>query len=505
MKALLAIVCIASVAAAAKNPEPAAERRINIGILNFEQFDHAAEIASQAQYDLIALVKEIGFYRCYDQAALETGLSKAGKKMPLHCRDPRCVLDIGTTTGMDRMLFGSIEWGNRRCGVRMTLIDVVTRKTVETVTLQGAPGVAPADVLKAAVAKLHGHEGEINAAMENYYGPAVHNERQFFISSAGCIGAGLLYGAINYGVEQKTGKVEAEYLDEPLSGLATTGVPLFARPAALANAYVAASDDAYGVLYNPAGMAWVAGPEAVLAYQYRFGLDNFAASYANKATREIGFGQALLYRADRERLMTEMYFVSAFAYKFNRLPSFLRPFSLGANVKVLGNRVKSTSDISPGGSSLGVGLDVGLLWELSDQIRYGLLFRDVPVLNYWKNVTTGMRYFEAQPSALLMGGTFQAGYSTFLIAEGQFPLYNDQPWKMAGGLEHEFFNLFFLRVGLQREIMAPYKTPWKITGGFGLKVNAEQLAGKRFSLDGSYEYNTLHVFDVINVSMLLGF
>ena len=152
-----------------------------------------------------------------------------------------------------------------------------------------------------------------------------------------------------------------------------------------------------------------------------------------------------------------------------------------------------------------MGLDLGLLWELSDQIRYGLLFRDVPVLNYWKNVMTDRRYMEPQASSLQMGGTFQAGYSTFLIAEGQIPLYKDQPWKMAGGLEHEFFNLFFLRAGLQREIMALYETPWKITGGFGLKVNTEQLAGKCLSLDGSYEYNTLHVFDVINVSMRFGF
>jgi hypothetical protein len=38
------------------------------------------------------------------------------------------------------------------------------------------------------------------------------------------------------------------------------------------------------------------------------------------------------------------------------------------------------------------------------------------------------------------------------------------------------------------------ESPWKITGGLGVNV-------KRFSLDGSYEYNTLRVFDVINVSL----
>jgi hypothetical protein len=509
VKALLGILLVLSIGnAAVKDTATAAASRIKIGILNLEKFDKASDIADKVQGDLVSLINEVGFYQTFDQATLERGLEKTGKKIPSHCRDPRCVLDIGRMSGMDRMLFGSIEWDNNRCGVRLVLIDVLTRKTIETINLLGEPGVSATDVLRAAIARLHGSSRSGSGKLEPYYGPKVHNEKQFLISSAACLGVGLLYSGVNYGVEQKTGGTEAEYnylADEPLSGISTTGVPLFARPAALANSYVAASDDAYGVLYNPAGMAWVAGPEAVIAYQYRFGLNNFAASYVNKATREIGFGQALLYRSDPEGLMTEMYFVSAIGYKFNRLPANIHPISLGANIKVISNRVKSTSDLSPGGSSFGVGLDLGLQWELSDQIRYGLLFRDVPVVNYWKNVLTDTRYAEPLPPTLLMGGTFQAGYSTFLIAEGQIPLYKDQPWKMSGGLEQEFFNLFCLRLGLQREIMSSHDMPWKVTGGFGLKVGTEQFAGKYLAVDGSYEYNTLRVFDVINVSMRFGF
>jgi hypothetical protein len=36
-------------------------------------------------------------------------------------------------------------------------------------------------------------------------------------------------------------------------------------------------------------------------------------------------------------------------------------------------------------------------------------------------------------------------------------------------------------------------TDWKITWGFGLKVN-------RISLDASHEYNTFGMFDVLNIS-----
>jgi hypothetical protein len=507
VKALLALLMVGltgCISVAVSAEEKAAEDRVRVGILNLEKYNKAEEIADKAQYDLITLFKEVGFYECFDQAAIEKTMESVEKKMPPHCRDPKCVLEVGKTIGMDRMVFGEIEWGNNRCGIKLAMMDVPSRQTIEKVNLQGAAGVPVADVLKASVAKLHGREiDETN--LEAYFGPTVHNEKQLLISTAACLGVGLLYGIINYGVEQDVTRLSADYQDEPLSGIATTGVPLFARPAALANAYVAVSDDAYGVMYNPAGMAWVAGPEAVLAYQYRFGLDNIAASYVNKATREIGFGQGLLYQADREHLMTELYFISSVAYKFNNMPGILRPVSLGANVKILSNRVKSTSDISSGGSSLGVGLDLGLMWELSEVIRYGLLFRDVPVVNYWKNVKTDERYFEPHPATLLMGGAFQAGYSTFLVAEGHIPLYKDQPWRMAGGIEQEFFNLFKLRVGIQREIMALYETPWKFTGGFGFTVNSEKLAGKYVSLDGSYEYNTLQVFDVINVSLRYGF
>lgn len=505
MKALLILVLVTAIGITAADKKPAAEEnRVKIGILTLEQFDRATDIADKIQFDLVSMIKDIGFYQCFEQKKLENALAELKQKFPRHCRDPRCVLDIGKSTGMDRMLFGSMEWGYNRFGVRLTLIDVLTRQTIESVKLKGAEGVKPQEVLRAAVKKLHGQAID-DAVMEQYYGPEVFNKKEWLITSAATIGLGILYSSINYGVEQDVSRISATYTDEELSGFSTTNIPLFARPAALANAYVAASDDAYGVLFNPAGIAWIRGPEAVLAYQYRFGLDNFAATYVNKATREIGFGQALLYRSDRDQLMTEMYFVSAFAYKFHKLPSYIRPFSLGANLKIIGNRVKSTSDISSGGSSIGVGLDMGLIWELSDVIRYGLMFKDLPVLNYWKNVKTGERYYEASPTSLMMGGTFQAGYSTFLIAEGYIPLYEDQPWKMAGGIEQEFFRLFKLRVGIQREIMAAYKTDWKLTGGFGLKFDTEQWSGKYISLDGSYEYNTLQVFNVLNISLKYGF
>jgi hypothetical protein len=487
--------------------EKSSESKVRIGILDLQGFGEALSMSKKASEDLKSIVQEIGFYDVFDQTAIEDILKKIDKKMPSHCDDPRCVIDLGNTSGLDRILYGSIDLNRKRIGTKLSIIDMRMRQTIESVSIEGEPGVSAESVLRAAVAKLHGNSTD-TLKYSKYLGPEVHHEKQFLFSTASFIGAGLIWGIVNYMVDGSYQKLVADYpSNESLSGISSSAdqIPLFARPAALANAYVAASDDAYGVLYNPAGMAWVTGPEAVLGYQYRFGLDNAAASYVNKATRDIGFGQALLYSGDREQLMTEMYFISAVAYKFSRLPSFIRPFSLGMNLKIASNRIKGEGEDSPSGASFGAGMDLGFLWELSDQIRYGLLLRDVPVVNRWKNMSTGQRYFENNATTLHMGGTFQAGYSTFLVAEGQLPIYKDQPWKMAGGIEQEVFRFFVLRAGIQKEIQSMIETPWKITGGFGLKIDSDPLAGRYMILDGSYEYNTLKVFDVINVSCRFGF
>ena len=131
-----------------------------------------------------------------------------------------------------------------------------------------------------------------------------------------------------------------------MSGMvsSTLQVPFFGRPAGLADQYVAASDDAYGVLYNPAGMAWLAHQDMALGYQYRFNLiNNFVASYVNKATREIGFGECVLYSGDYTHLQDELYFISSYAYKFNQHFLFFRPFSIGVSVK-LGSMTSPKSD-----------------------------------------------------------------------------------------------------------------------------------------------------------------
>ena len=73
----------------------------------------------------------------------------------------------------------------------------------------------------------------------------------------------------------------------------------------------------------------------------------------------------------------------------------------------------------------------------------------------------------------------------------------------SGGVEQEVFRVFKARVGLKKQ--AYFDTPWLITGGFGLDINTESIAGKYIIVDGAYEYNTIDVFPVANVSFRIGF
>jgi hypothetical protein len=72
----------------------------------------------------------------------------------------------------------------------------------------------------------------------------------------------------------------------------------------------------------------------------------------------MGFGQAIVYRSDRDQLMPRC--ISSLRSHTSSIVCLHRCVRVpGASVKVLGNRVKSTSVISSGGEFAGLGLDWG--------------------------------------------------------------------------------------------------------------------------------------------------
>jgi hypothetical protein len=494
------------------------ETRISIGVLNLVVNSPDPNLVSKGSDLVKSYLTALGMYTVATQVDMEKSFASIGKRFPAIARDPRVVIEIGTSCRLDRMIYGSLDQNRSGYGVVLTLIDVLRRQTIGEVRLEGAAGTDVGDLIKVAVDKLHGKVDDSAAArISVYYGPEAHNETEGVVTSGVAAVLGLVWSGANgslYGRDNNSAVLDVDYGSRGsdlgnLSGVPTSAdhIPIFGRPAALANAYVAASEDAYGVLYNPAGSAWTQSRSAAFGYQYRYGLNLFAASYVNKATREIGYGQAFLYCSDSANLLNEAYFITGLSYKFNHLVSFLRPFSLGIDLKIASIATGKTQTASAStGNAFGLWTDIGLKWELSPQIEYGLVVRDLSLVSSWHNTATNASYYEAQPPQLLMGGTFRAGYSTLLIAEGQVPLYGDQTWQMAGGIEQEMFRVIRARIGVRKEILSTLSTPWIVTGGLGLNVPTEQWFGREIVVDASYGFNQFGPFsNVLNFSGLVNF
>ncbi len=155
-----------------------------------------------------------------------------------------------------------------------------------------------------------------------------------------------------------------------------------ARPAGMGYAYTAVSDDAWGMFYNPAGLArtpfTMAGftlgrqlsPEGNLAYH--------AWSYARPLPilpgSTVGAGYLGLEQADgrgkgnAEKNELVLHFSDAFTF-----PQYYitRPFNAGANFKI-------AQVASPGkGNKLGLALDGGVLFEAPSDLRLGLSILDL--------------------------------------------------------------------------------------------------------------------------------
>jgi hypothetical protein len=120
-------------------------------------------------------------------------------------------------------------------------------------------------------------------------------------------------------------------------------------------------------------------------------------------------------------------------------------------------------------------------------INLGLVFDNIPNVMIHNNETQGVRSIENSPSSFRMGATYEVTYATMLIAEGTFPLYDDQLFRFAGGVEQKLGGVFILRLGAEKETLQSYDSPWHLTSGFGFVIPRKD---KNIYLDGAFDFNT---------------
>ncbi len=462
----------------------------SIGIINPYTNNGDSALVEEAITHIKDKLHKIGGYDVSTQKRMITSYASFNKRFPTNCNEPRRAALLGQVLGLSRMIYGKVIYSDNHYAADLYMVDSESRKIISHISLEGEEGVALEDVMYASIGQLH-EEDITDFTVNRYHGERVDKRKMMAISSGVWSAIGLGWGlATNESQDAHIEDVYSNWDAVKLSGInpAMSLVPKSARAKAMGNCYIAASKDAYGAFFNPAGAAWVDGPDASLNYQNRFGLVNaMSASYVDKATREMGWGHTIQYAGSD--LYQEIDFSTIFSYKFIDLFNFLPPTSVGASVKIHSAQTTggSGSPDDQEGTAFGGGLDIGFMTEVTKKIDGAIVFKNIPSFIRYNNVSSQYQYIEGFATEMQVGGLYEVTYNTLLICQFGVPLHHGQNWKYAGGLEQKLFSNFAIRLGAEKETFEVHELPWHLTSGLGINFPIKE---KVIHIDAAYELNT---------------
>lgn len=262
-----------------------------------------------------------------------------------------------------------------------------------------------------------------------------------------------------------------------------------ARSMAMGGAYVAITQKANSILWNPAGLSNATGNHNISfdnvnlinLYNYSF----VGYGYRLKNNHALGFG--MIYSGDEAMSETTVYLSGAFNCKKYIKLKFLKKFSLGANLKYFGSSFGNNSDGSfidgdgehqVSGSAHGFGIDLGLQTEISivkkrsiDQI--GILWRNpINTISWESKNETGTAegsYSEGLPSSLIIGYGMIKDRFIFSL-DYEKALHKDVEDVVRTGTEFRLFGRnLALRTGYSQEIYTGDNRRYSFGLGFQVK------------------------------------
>ena len=261
-------------------------------------------------------------------------------------------------------------------------------------------------------------------------------------------------------------------------------IPVGARQTATGASFTAVADDATAIYYNPAGLAQLDGPQAVLVHNKYFEDITQQWFAAASPSRHGAFGFALNYlsippfpsysAADARTGSVSAYDMAAnFAYAGSRAlnnDSFSSVL-YGVNARYITQKLDTES-------AAGYGLDAGVLLKHTDTRLSLAAAVDNIYSSELKFIDAGFK----QPRNLKTAAAYRlplaADNEAVLSLGWNFP--DDGPATVAAGLEDVFMDLFALRAGYNSfgDVAQGFSL------GFGLKLPA--FSGNRVEIDYSF-------------------
>jgi hypothetical protein len=261
-----------------------------------------------------------------------------------------------------------------------------------------------------------------------------------------------------------------------------------ARPMGMGGAFTGLADDQNAVLWNPAGLMQLKGSGVSFMWAKQLGFIPYNyLVYARPLGESQRLGAALIYSGDE--VLSETTAIISYASSLKYLGKTFSPFSLALNLKFRWASFGNNPEPDPEkvtGDALGYGLDLGLMWKISDKVSAGMLFRDLYNDINWNSSVSG-DYSEAVPSEYTLGVAYRPSVNSIITLDLRKALYRDTEDRLMLGLEQKFFRTICLRAGWGQNVGGHYSNQ-DIAFGLGLYHSLKRLD---FSFDFAYLVNDL--------------
>lgn len=316
------------------------------------------------------------------------------------------------------------------------------------------------------------------------------------------VSAGLQSGPSGTSLVGRASQVQAQNLSSIPGAFVDIGYGV--RPVSLGNAFVGLADDVNTVYLNPAGLPGLSSRQVQFTHTQLMGLVDYSFFTAAMPLPRGPHAAGLTVIASGDDLMRE--FSAHLAYGRQ-----VGPVKVGAAAKVrystFGNNLLNSSDfsgifdpdeISEGmlnqvtGDGIGFGLDLGVLYDANERLRFGVMLRDMVAPFTWNSETMGEQnnargsYNEAIPFEMAIGSSYRTARSATSV-EIRPSLDSEQDHALRLGTERTFLNILSLRVGTEQWLNSLDDNKYMA----GVGVHVPEIAGVSLTFDYGFVYDQL--------------
>lgn len=300
-------------------------------------------------------------------------------------------------------------------------------------------------------------------------------------------------------------------LTQDLSGIpgAFVDVGLGLRPMGMGGAYSALATDEHAARWNPAALSATKDPSSGFAWTNQFAEDTYNyISLTYPGLTEVGLGVYGI--ANGDDVYSELTVGIGAGIGARKMFIPVDNLHFGLAFKYLSTSFGNDEDGGEErtiGSSAGYGLDIGILYQPTNQISLAVVMRDALSGITWdssyldSDEKKSNSYSEDIPRDLVLSLGWMREKATFAL-EYHPGIYPDVQNRAALGVEVTVLKIFKPRFGFAQNLASGYTNQW-MTFGLGIEIKSEKLGPIR-NVNFGYTHVMHEIADTPRVGLSIG-